>query len=367
MTKYDYLVVGAGLFGASFARLAADKGKKVLVIDRRPHIAGNAHTETVNGIHVHAYGAHIFHTSNERVWSFVNRFAAFNSFINSPLANYKGEIYHLPFNMNTFREMWGVETAKEAKAIIEKQIASLGNEEPKNLEEQALRLVGRDVYEKLIKGYTEKQWGRACKDLPASIIKRIPLRFTFDNNYFNDVYQGIPIGGYTKMVEKMLAGIDVLLNADYKSFIKGHAGIADKTIYTGAIDEFYSYEFGPLEYRSLRFEREIINQPFFQETAVVNYTAADVPFTRIIEHKRFEFGEGDQTIISREYPEAWTVGKEAYYPVNNEKNQALFEKYKAKAALEKNVVFGGRLGEYKYYDMDDVIASAFALAEKERI
>ena len=362
---YDYLVVGAGLFGAAFARQMTDAGKKVLVIDRRPHVAGNAYTERVEGIDVHRYGAHIFHTSNEEVWAFVNRFATFNGFINSPLANYKGELYHLPFNMNTFREMWGVETAEEAKAIIEKQIAELPKTEPKNLEEQALRLVGRDVFEKLVKGYTEKQWGRPCKDLPASIIKRLPLRFTFDNNYFNDVYQGIPVGGYTEMTEKMLDGIEVLLGVDYKEFVKSHPGIAKRTVYTGAIDEFYSYEFGPLEYRSLRFETKTLNEKSFQPTAVVNYTEAAVPYTRIIEHKKFEFGEGEKTIVSYEYPETWTLGKEAYYPVNNEKNQALFEKYKKKAEKETDVIFGGRLGEYKYYDMDDVLESALRLAERE--
>ncbi len=364
MSEFDYLVVGAGLFGAAFAYQAADKGKKVLVIDRRPHIAGNAYTETIEGISVHRYGAHIFHTSNEEVWSFVNRFASFNGFINSPLANYRGEIYHLPFNMNTFREMWGVTDADEAKAIIESQREG-APENPTNLEEQAIRLVGRDVYEKLVKGYTEKQWGRECRALPPSIITRLPLRFTFDNNYFNDRYQGVPIGGYTRMVEKMLAGVPVKLGVDYFDFIKQNPNIAKKTLYTGAIDEFFSFCFGHLSYRSLTFETEVLDQKEFQPVAVVNYTAAEVPYTRVIEHKHFEFGKQEKTVISREYPSEWSAGKEPYYPINDEKNQALYRKYLEKAAEFPSVLFGGRLAEYKYYDMDDVIASALRLSERE--
>lgn len=362
--KYDYLIVGAGLFGAVFAYEATKKGKKCLVIDKRDHIAGNIYTKETENINVHQYGAHIFHTSDRKIWDYVNSFADFNNYINSPVAVYKDELYNLPFNMNTFSKMWNIKTPSEAKAIIEKQIEELNITEPQNLEEQALSLVGTDVYEKLIKGYTEKQWGRNCKELPAFIIKRLPLRFTYDNNYFNDRYQGIPIGGYTKIVEKMLEGSDVLLDTDYFEFIKDNEGIADKVLFTGMIDEYYDFCYGHLEYRTVRFETEVLDCDNYQGNAVVNYTDREVPYTRIIEHKHFEFGKQEKTIISREYSTEWEPGMEPYYPVNNERNNDLFEKYKALADKEEKVIFGGRLGNYKYYDMDKVIIAAIEAVEK---
>ncbi|HAX07457.1 MAG TPA: UDP-galactopyranose mutase [Butyrivibrio sp.] len=362
--KYDYLIVGAGLFGAVFAYEATKKGKKCLVIDKRDHIAGNIYTKETENINVHQYGAHIFHTSDRKIWDYVNSFADFNNYINSPVAVYKDELYNLPFNMNTFSKMWNIKTPYEAKAIIEKQIEELNITEPQNLEEQALSLVGTDVYEKLIKGYTEKQWGRDCKELPAFIIKRLPLRFTYDNNYFNDRYQGIPIGGYTKIVEKMLEGSDVLLDTDYFEFIKDNEGIADKVLFTGMIDEYYDFCYGHLEYRTVRFETEVLDCDNYQGNAVVNYTDREVPYTRIIEHKHFEFGKQEKTIISREYSTEWEPGMEPYYPVNNERNNDLFEKYKALADKEEKVIFGGRLGNYKYYDMDKVIIAALEAVEK---
>ncbi|WP_418485435.1 UDP-galactopyranose mutase [Eshraghiella crossota] len=362
--KYDYLIVGAGLFGAVFAYEATKKGKKCLVIDKRDHIAGNIYTKETENINVHQYGAHIFHTSDRKIWDYVNSFADFNNYINSPVAIYKDELYNLPFNMNTFSKMWNIKTPSEAKAIIEKQIEELNITEPQNLEEQALSLVGTDVYEKLIKGYTEKQWGRNCKELPAFIIKRLPLRFTYDNNYFNDRYQGIPIGGYTKIVEKMLEGSDVLLDTDYFEFIKDNEGIADKVLFTGMIDEYYDFCYGHLEYRTVRFETEVLDCDNYQGNAVVNYTDREVPYTRIIEHKHFEFGKQEKTIISREYSTEWEPGMEPYYPVNNERNNDLFEKYKALADKEEKVIFGGRLGNYKYYDMDKVIIAALEAVEK---
>lgn len=363
--KYDYLIVGAGLFGAVFAHEAADRGKKCLVIDRRSHIGGNIYTEEMEGIQVHKYGAHIFHTSNKKIWDYVNQFAEFNNYINSPVAVYKDELYNLPFNMNTFSKMWNIRTPQEAKDIIAKQIEELHIEEPKNLEEQALSLAGRDVYEKLVKGYTEKQWGRDCTELPAFIIKRLPLRFTYDNNYFNDRFQGIPMGGYTKIIEKMLDGVDVKTNTDYFEFIKENPDIAEKTLFTGMIDEFYGYKLGALEYRSVRFETEVLDCDNYQGNAVVNYTAREVPYTRIIEHKHFEFGQQEKTVISREYSSEWKVGMEPYYPVNNDANNALFEEYKKLAAKEDRVIFGGRLGNYQYYDMDKVIEAALELVSKE--
>uniref|UniRef100_UPI004025A6D2 UDP-galactopyranose mutase n=1 Tax=Eshraghiella crossota TaxID=45851 RepID=UPI004025A6D2 len=362
--KYDYLIVGAGLFGAVFAYEATKKGKKCLVIDKRDHIAGNIYTKETENINVHQYGAHIFHTSDRKIWDYVNSFADFNNYINSPVAVYKDELYNLPFNMNTFSKMWNIKTPSEAKAIIKKQIEELNITEPQNLEEQALSLVGTDVYEKLIKGYTEKQWGRDCKELPAFIIKRLPLRFTYDNNYFNDRYQGIPIGGYTKIVEKMLEGSDVLLDTDYFEFIKDNEGIADKVLFTGMIDEYYDFCYGHLEYRTVRFETEVLDCDNYQGNAVVNYTDREVPYTRIIEHKHFEFGKQEKTIISREYSTEWEPGMEPYYPVNNERNNDLFEKYKALADKEEKVIFGGRLGNYKYYDMDKVIIAALEAVEK---
>lgn len=362
--KYDYLIVGAGLFGAVFAYEATKKGKKCLVIDKRDHIAGNIYTKETENINVHQYGAHIFHTSDRKIWDYVNSFADFNNYINSPVAVYKDELYNLPFNMNTFSKMWNIKTPSEAKAIIEKQIEELNITEPQNLEEQALSLVGTDVYEKLIKGYTEKQWGRNCKELPAFIIKRLPLRFTYDNNYFNDRYQGIPIGGYTKIVEKMLEGSDVLLDTDYFEFIKDNEGIADKVLFTGMIDEYYDFCYGHLEYRTVRFETEVLDCDNYQGNAVVNYTDREVHYTRIIEHKHFEFGKQEKTIISREYSTEWEPGMEPYYPVNNERNNDLFEKYKALADKEEKVIFGGRLGNYKYYDMDKVIIAALEAVEK---
>ena len=365
MQTYDYLIVGAGLFGATFAHEATKRGKKCLVIEKRAHIAGNIFTEQIEGINVHRYGAHIFHTSNKEVWDYVNQFAEFNNYVNSPVAIYKDELYNLPFNMNTFSKMWGIKTPAEAKAKIAEQIADLHITEPKNLEEQALSLVGRDVYEKLIKGYTEKQWGRDCKDLPAFIIKRLPLRFTYDNNYFNDRYQGIPIGGYTALVEKMLDGVEVMLNTDYFDFVKKNPNIAKKTVFTGAIDEFFGYQFGPLQYRSVRFETEVLDEENHQGNAVVNYTERAVPYTRIIEHKHFEFGKQPKTVISKEYSSEWKLGVEPYYPVNNEQNNALFAKYQQLANERGDVIFGGRLGQYKYYDMDKVILAAFDVIKEE--
>ena len=363
--KYDYLVVGAGLFGSVFAYEAKKRGKTCLVIDKRPHIGGNVYCEEIEGINVHKYGAHIFHTSNKKIWEYVNQFAEFNNYINSPVAVYKDELYNLPFNMNTFSKMWNIRTPQEAKDIIAAQIRELHIEEPKNLEEQALSLAGRDVYEKLVKGYTEKQWGRDCKELPAFIIKRLPLRFTYDNNYFNDRFQGIPMGGYTKIIEKMLDGIDVRVNTDYFEFIKENPSVADKILFTGMIDEFYDYKLGALEYRSVRFETEVLDCDNYQGNAVVNYTEREVPYTRIIEHKHFEFGTQEKTVISREYSSEWKVGMEPYYPVNNDQNNQLFEEYKKLAAKEENVIFGGRLGNYQYYDMDKVIEAALNLVEKE--
>ena len=358
MTHYDYLIVGAGLYGAVCAREAVKSGKKVLVIDKRPNIAGNIYTEEIEGINVHVYGAHIFHTNNKTVWDYVNQFAEFNRFTNSPVANYKGELYSLPFNMYTFNKMWGVVTPEEAAAKIEEQKREAGITEPKNLEEQAISLVGTDIYEKLIKGYTEKQWGRDCRDLPAFIIKRLPVRLTFDNNYFNALYQGIPMGGYTKMVENMLDGIEVRLNVDYLEHKAELDPLADRVIYTGPIDAYFGYRLGSLQYRSVRFETEILDKPNFQGNAAVNYTDRETPFTRIIEHKWFEFGAQPKTVISREYSSEWKPGDEPYYPVNDERNSELYQQYKNLADAEEKVIFGGRLGEYKYYDMDAVIDSA---------
>lgn len=363
--KYDYLVVGAGLFGAVFVNEAKKYGKKCLVIDKRNHIAGNIYCENVKGINVHKYGAHIFHTSNKVIWRYINEFAEFNNYINSPIAVYKDELYNMPFNMNTFSKMWNIKTPQEAKDIIANQIEELGIREPKNLEEQALSLVGKDVYEKLVKGYTEKQWGRKCTELPAFIIKRLPLRFTYDNNYFNDKFQGIPIGGYTRIVEKMLEDVDVELNVDYFEFIKDNKDIAGKTIFTGMIDEFYNYKYGNLEYRTVKFETEEIECDNYQGNAVVNYTEREVPYTRIIEHKHFEYGTQPMTIISKEYSTEWKPGMEPYYPINNDDNNTLFNKYKELADNEDKVIFGGRLGNYKYYDMDKVIEAALEVADKE--
>ena len=362
--KYDYLVVGAGLFGAVFAQQAKAAGKSVLVIDKRPNIAGNVYTEEVEGINVHVYGAHIFHTNNKKVWDYITRFAEFNRFTNSPVANYKGELYSLPFNMYTFNKMWGVVTPEQAAAKIAEQRAAAGITEPKNLEEQAISLVGTDIYEKLVKGYTEKQWGRDCRELPAFIIKRLPVRLTFDNNYFNAIYQGIPMGGYTKMVANMLNGIEVRLNVDYLANKTELNALADKVVYTGAIDAYFGYQLGTLEYRSVRFETEVLDMPNFQGNAAVNYTDRETPWTRIIEHKWFEFGTQPKTVISREYSSEWKKGDEPYYPVNDARNGALYQQYKALAEREEKVIFGGRLGEYKYYDMDAVIASALNKCEE---
>ena len=361
--KYDYLIVGAGLFGAVVAHEAVKRGKKCLVIDKRNHIAGNIYTYEQSGINVHKYGAHIFHTSDKEIWDYVNLFAEFNNYINSPVAVYKDELYNLPFNMNTFSKMWGIRTPSEAKAIIEAQIKELDFKEPSNLEEQALSLVGRDVYEKLIKDYTRKQWGRECTELPAFIIKRLPLRFTYDNNYFNDRYQGIPIGGYTQIIEKMFEGCDVMLNTDYKQF-SDNSDVADKIIYTGMIDEYYDYCFGHLAYRTVRFETEELDCENYQGNAVVNYTDGEVEWTRIIEHKHFEFGSQPTTVISREYSTEWKPGMEPYYPVNDEVNTKLYEKYKELADKETKVYFGGRLGNYKYYDMDKVIRAALDMVNE---
>lgn len=368
--KYDYLVVGSGLYGAIFAHEAKAKGKSVLVVDKRPNIAGNVYTEKQEGINVHMYGAHIFHTNDKRVWNYITQFAEFNRFTNSPVANYKGELYSMPFNMYTFNKMWGVVTPEEAAAKIEEQKKEITGE-PKNLEEQAISLVGRDIYEKLVKGYTEKQWGRDCKELPAFIIKRLPVRLTFDNNYFNALYQGIPIGGYTKMVENLLDGIEIRLNTDYLEHKAELDALADKVVYTGPIDAYFGFKLGTLEYRSVRFENETLDIPNFQGNAAVNYTDRETPWTRIIEHKWFEFGKDEdgndlpKTIISREYSSEWKAGDEPYYPVNDEKNGQLYAKYKELADKETGVIFGGRLGEYKYYDMDTTIASVLDMCEKE--
>ena len=363
--QYDYLIVGAGLFGAVFAHEATAAGKKCLVIDKRGHIAGNIYTEDVEGIAVHRYGAHIFHTNNKEVWDYVNRFATFNRYTNSPVANYKGELYNLPFNMNTFTKMWGVITPAEAEAKIAEQRAAHYTAEPKNLEEQAINLVGTDIYEKLIKGYTEKQWGRPCTELPAFIIKRLPVRLTFDNNYFNALYQGIPNEGYTALVANLLQGIEVRLDTDYLADKAALDALADKVVYTGPIDAYFDYKLGALQYRSVRFETETLDIPNYQGNAVINYTDAETPYTRIIEHKHFEFGTQPKTVISREYSAEWKKGDEPYYPVNDEKNGALYAAYKQLADAEPGVIFGGRLGEYKYYDMDKVIEVALSIAEKE--
>lgn len=367
--NYNYLIVGSGLYGATIAQQAKKAGKSVLVIDKRPNVGGNIYTEKIEGINVHKYGAHIFHTNNKEVWDYVTSFVDFNRFTNSPVANYKGELYSMPFNMYTFNKMWGVVTPEEAAAKIEEQKKEITGE-PKNLEEQAISLVGRDIYEKLVKGYTEKQWGRDCKDLPAFIIKRLPVRLTFDNNYFNALYQGIPIGGYTKLIEKMLEGIEVRLNVDYLENKEELDKLAEKVIYTGPIDAYFNYKLGTLEYRSVRFENEILDKPNFQGNAAVNYTDRETPWTRIIEHKWFEFGKDEngndlpKTVISREYSSEWKLGDEPYYPVNDAKNSTLYEQYKALAEAEDNVIFGGRLGEYKYYDMDKTVEVALAMAKE---
>ena len=353
--KYDYLIVGSGLSGAVFANEATKKGKKCLVIDKRNHIGGNIYTENIEGINVHKYGAHIFHTSNKRVWYYINQFAEFNNFVNSPIAVYKDELYNLPFNMNTFSKMWGIKTPDEARCIINSQVRESKIQNPKNLEEQAISLVGKDIYQKLVKGYTEKQWGRDCKDLPAFIIRRLPVRFTYNNNYFNDKYQGIPVGGYTQIIEKMLSGTDVLLNTP---------DIADKTIYTGEIDKYYNYCYGKLDYRSLKFETEVLDKDNYQGNAVVNYTEREIPYTRIIEHKHFEFGNQPKTVITKEYPAAYDGTNEPYYPINNEVNNEIYQKYKSLADKETKVIFCGRLGEYKYFDMDKVIENTLGLASK---
>lgn len=362
--KYDFLIVGAGLFGAVFAERAKKAGKHCLVIEKRAHAGGNIYTEKTAGINVHKYGAHIFHTSDKKVWEYINKFTQFNNYINSPLAIYKDELYNLPFNMNTFSRLWNIKTPDEARAIINTQIEGLNIKEPKNLEEQALSLVGRDVYEKLIKGYTKKQWGRECRELPAFIIKRLPLRFTYDNNYFNDSYQGVPIGGYTAIIEKMLSGVEIKLNTSYKEFTALHGEAADKIVYTGMIDEFFDFKLGVLEYRTLSFENELLDTENFQGCAVVNYTDEAVPYTRIIEHKHFEYAETVQTVISREYPGEWRSGAEPYYPVNNDRNNALYDEYSRLAQAQSKVYFGGRLAQYKYYDMDKVIAAALELSEQ---
>jgi len=364
MKRYDYLIVGTGLFGAVFAHEMIKQGKSCLAIDKRGHIGGNIYTKEMEEIQVHVYGAHIFHTSNKETWDYINQFAEFNHYINSPVAVYKDELYNLPFNMNTFSKLWGIRTPKEAQERIQAQIADLGITDPQNLEEQASSLVGVDVYEKLVKGYTEKQWGRDCKELPSFIIKRLPLRFTYDNNYFNDRYQGIPIGGYTAIIEKMFEGTDVILNTEYRPFLAENPDIAERVIYTGMIDEYYDFCYGPLQYRTVSFETEVLDVPNYQGNAVVNYTEREVPYTRIIEHKHFEFGKQDKTVISREYPTEWKPGMEPYYPINDAVNSELFEKYRKLADRETNVFFGGRLGNYKYYDMDKTIEAARDLAGK---
>ncbi len=365
MACYDYLIVGAGLFGCVFAREAADKGKRCLVIDRRGHIGGNIYTEKVENINVHRYGAHIFHTGSERVWAYVNRFAELRPYEHHVLANYRGKLYHLPFNMTTFREMWGVETAEEARAIIDRQRGALAGREPQNLEEQAVSLVGEDVYRVLVKGYTEKQWGRACTELPPSIIRRLPVRYEYNNNYFNDPYQAMPADGYTALAERLLEGVEVRTGTEYRDFMASAGDVFGKTVYTGAIDEFFGYRLGKLEYRTVRFETEVLDRERFQASAVVNYTDRETPFTRIIEHKQFEGSDSPKTVISREYSKAWEEGDEPYYPVNDGKNAALFARYKALATERPDVIFGGRLGEYRYYDMDKVILSALELCDRE--
>ena len=367
MTKYDYLIVGAGLFGATFAQKAREAGKRVLVIDKRPHVGGNIYTEDVEGIQVHKYGAHIFHTNDRRVWEYVNRFAEFNRYTNSPMANYHGELYSLPFNMLTFNKMWGVITPAQAQEKIAKQREESGITDPQNLEEQAISLVGKDIYEKLVKGYTEKQWGRPCRELPAFIIKRLPVRFTYDNNYFNALYQGIPVDGYTAMIEKMLDGIEVQLGVDFLENRDTLCKKAAKIVYTGAIDAYFDYCFGALNYRSIRFETEVLDTDNYQGNAVINYTDAQTPYTRIIEHKHFVFGKQPKTVISREYSQEWTSETEPYYPINDETNNALYEKYRTLAEGEEKVIFGGRLGQYRYYDMDAVILSALETAERELV
>lgn len=364
MKKYDYILVGSGLYSGVFAWFAKQKGKKCLVLEKRDHIGGNVYCENTEGIHVHKYGAHIFHTSNKEVWQFVNSLAEFNRYTNSPVANYKGEMYNMPFNMNTFSKMWNISTPAEAKKIIEEQKKEITGE-PKNLEEQAISLVGREIYEKLVKGYTEKQWGRDCTALPAFIIKRLPVRYTYDNNYFNDLYQGIPIGGYNVIIDRLFEGCDIETGVDYLEKKEYYDGLGEKIVYTGTIDAYYKYQFGKLEYRSLRFESEVLDEENHQGVAVVNYTDRETPYTRIIEHKHFEFGTQPKTVITREYPVTWQEGMEPYYPVNDEKNQALYQKYAKLAEKEEHVIFGGRLGEYKYYDMDEVIASAMACAKEE--
>ena len=364
MKKYDYILVGSGLYSGVFAWFAKQKGKKCLVLEKRDHIGGNVYCENTEGIHVHKYGAHIFHTSNKEVWQFVNSLAEFNRYTNSPVANYKGEMYNMPFNMNTFSKMWNISTPAEAKKIIEQQKKEITGE-PKNLEEQAISLVGREIYEKLVKGYTEKQWGRDCTALPAFIIKRLPVRYTYDNNYFNDLYQGIPIGGYNVIIDRLFEGCDIETGVDYLEKKEYYDGLGEKIVYTGTIDAYYKYQFGKLEYRSLRFESEVLDEENHQGVAVVNYTDRETPYTRIIEHKHFEFGTQPKTVITREYPVTWQEGMEPYYPVNDEKNQALYQKYAKLAEKEEHVIFGGRLGEYKYYDMDKVIASAMACAKEE--
>jgi UDP-galactopyranose mutase len=361
--KYDYLIVGAGLFGAVFAHEAKKKGKKCLVIDKRPHLGGNVHCEEVEGINVHKYGAHIFHTNDKPIWDYVNSFVEFNRYTNSPVANYKGELYNLPFNMNTFYQLWKAKTPQEAKLIIAEQVQEVGVNNPKNLEEQALSLVGKDIYEKLIKGYTEKQWGRKATELPAFIIKRLPLRFTFDNNYFNDKYQGIPIGGYNKLVNGLLNGIETRLEVDFFKNKTELMAVADQVVFTGKIDEFYDYQYGKLEYRSLDFKHETLDIENYQGNAVVNYTASEIPYTRILEHKHFEFGTQKKTVITKEYPTEWSGNKEPYYPINDHRNNEMFSKYKV-LSQEDNIIFGGRLAEYKYYDMHQVIASALAKCKK---
>ena len=362
---YDYLIVGSGLFGATFAHFAHKRGARCLVIDKRPHLGGNVYCQDVEGIHVHQYGAHIFHTNDSTVWAYVNRFAEFNRYTNSPVANYRGALYSLPFNMYTFNKLWGVTTPREAEAKIREQREAAGITEPKNLEEQAISLVGTDIYERLVKGYTEKQWGRPCSELPAFIIQRLPVRFTFDNNYFNARFQGIPVGGYTTLVENMLDGVKVRLGVDYLRHKAELDALADKVVYTGSVDAYFDYCYGPLSYRSVRFETEVLDMPNFQGNAVVNYTDRETPYTRIIEHKFFEFGTQPKTVISREYSSEWRPGMEPYYPVNDEKNSALYQRYKALADQEAKTVFGGRLGEYRYYDMDAVLRSALELAKTE--
>lgn len=362
---YNYLVVGSGLFGSIFAYEANKRGKKCLVIDKRNHIGGNIYSKEIEGINVHEYGAHIFHTSNKEVWDYINEFAEFNRYTNSPVAIYRDELYNLPFNMNTFNKLWGVKTPAEAKAKIEEQLAETNITEPKNLEEQAIKLIGKDIYEKLVKGYTEKQWGTRATELPSFIINRLPVRFTYDNNYFNDKYQGIPIEGYTKIIEKMLDEIEVRLETDFFSNRKAFENIAEKIVFTGMIDEFYDYKFGTLEYRSLRFEHEILNEENHQGNAVVNYTEYEIPYTRIIEHKHFEYGTQAKTVITREYPAKWNKGDEPYYPINNERNNNIYNKYKELAESERNVIFGGRLAQYKYYDMHHVIEQALNTVKKE--